>query len=177
MRRLLLFILLFSSTYTYAQNRKLWGGIEVGYGISFSDKGDAYDVSYDNDHKMLINTIRILLGYYVTPDLSLGTGVGFNSYTELEGLNTLPVFIDVRYRPFTNKRFLLNGDIGYNLFTSENNKDGNLLFDLSFGYKLLDKRICIVPAIGYNYCNYSINGTSKINQSRHSIFLKVGVVF
>ncbi|MEG2855768.1 hypothetical protein, partial [Bacteroides sp.] len=73
--------------------------------------------------------------------------------------------------------FLLNGDIGYNLATSENNKDGKWLFDFSFGYKLLDKRISIIPAIGYNYCSYSIDGSSKMNQSRHSLFLKVGVAF
>ena len=177
MRKLLLVILLFAATCSYAQNRKLWGAVEVGYGISLSDKGDAYDVSYGSDHKMAMSLIRALLGYYVTPDLSLGAGIGLNSYTQLEGLNTLPVFIDVRYHPFTNKRFLLNGDIGYNLATSENNKDGKWLFDFSFGYKLLNKRISIIPAIGYNYCSYSIDGSSKMNQSRHSLFLKVGVAF
>lgn len=177
MRKLLLLILLLTPTLTYAQKHKLWGGIEIGYGVSLSDKGDLYQATYGTDNKMAISSIRALIGYYVVPNFSLGVGLGLNSYTQLEGLNTLPVFLDVRYHPFSNKSFLLNGDIGYNLLTSEDNKDGKYLCDFSFGYKFLDKRISIIPAIGYNYCNYSINGVSKMNQSKHSIFLKIGVVF
>lgn len=33
------------------------------------------------------------------------------------------------------------------------------------------------PSIGYNYINYSIENVKKLNQSRLSIFLKIGLIY
>lgn len=65
---------------SYSQtNHRLWGGFEVGYGLSLSDRGDNYKVSYGGDTKMTISTLRGIVGYYVIPQLSVGAGIGFNS--------------------------------------------------------------------------------------------------
>lgn len=183
MKRLVLFVLLLSATCLYAQKHKLWGGVEVGYGITLSDKGDLYDISYADHKNMRMGTLKLLLGYYITPDVSLGVGVGSNSYNPLNTLNVLPVFLDVRYHPFRNKRILLNGDVGYTLLTPSDHKTGKFLMDFSVGYKVLDKKISIIPAIGYNYCSYDAGISSSDNmglddnQHKHSLFVKVSVVY
>lgn len=178
MRKILLLIVLFLGGNSYSQeNRKLWGGIEIGYGISLSDTGDLSNVNFGSNNNMFISSLKAILGYYVMPELSLGLGIGLNSYTK-PGLNTLPMWLDVRYHPFFNKEFQINGDLGYTIATSESNRDGKFLADFSVGYALFKiKKAHIVPAIGYNFCNYSVKGTKKMNQSRHSLFLKVGVIF
>lgn len=178
MKKILLLIFLFLGINLYSQeNRKLWGAFEVGYGITLSDNGDLFDVNFGNNNKMYISSLRAIIGYYIMPELSLGLGIGLNSYTK-PGLNTLPIWLDVRYHPFLNKKFQINGDIGYAMATSENYLDGKLIADLSFGYELFKiKKIKIVPGIGYNFCNYSVKEMKNMNQSRHSFFLKIGVIF
>jgi len=174
MKRVLLLIFIFVAINSFSQNtRKIWGGIELGYGLSLSDDGDCYDISFGNSNKMSISSIRAILGYYITPDLSLGAAIGLNSYSK-PGLNILPVFLDVRYHPFNNKNIQFNGDIGYVLTTSENNRDGKLLADLSVGYILLsNKKVNLIPAIGYNLCTYEVKADKKYNQSRHSVLFKI----
>ncbi|NDV82447.1 hypothetical protein [Bacteroides sp. 51] len=178
MKKILLLIFLFTAPYLSSQDsKKLWGGIEIGYGISLSDDGDSYNTSYGSENKMAISSIRGVIGYYIIPELSLGAGVGLNSYTK-PGVNILPVWFDIRYHPFTNKKIQLNGDLGYTVVTSESKQKGKLLTDLSIGYKLFNfKRISLQPAIGYNFCNYSIEETKRFNQSRHSLFLKISILF
>jgi hypothetical protein len=164
----------------YSQtNGRLWGGLEVGYGLSLADKGKMYDLSYGRDAKMTISTIKAVLGYYITPRLSLGAGIGLSSYT-LPGVNTAPLCIDIRYHPVRdNLNIVLNGDIGYSLATSESDTKGKFMADFSLGYKLFNiKKINITPAIGYNYINYSVDNVfGKSNQSRHSIFMKIGILY
>ncbi len=131
---------------------------------------------------MRMGMLKVLVGYYVTPALSLGVGAGSSSYNP-GAKNVLPVFLDVRYHPFKNKRFLLNGDIGCAFLTPAAYSKGELLMDFSVGYKVLDKKVSIIPAIGYNYCGYDVGVPAYNNmqlvdsQNRHSLFVKVGVVF
>ncbi|WP_291528250.1 hypothetical protein [Bacteroides sp. UBA939] len=181
-KKLVLFALLLSATCVYAQKHKIWVGAELGYGVTLSDKGDLYDMSYADHKDMRIGMLKLLVGYYVTPDLSLGVGAGSSNYNP-GTLNILPVFLDVRYHPFKNKRILLNGDIGCAFLTPAAYKKGKLLMDFSVGYKVLDKKVSIIPAIGYNYCGYdagisvSDNIPLKDSQNKHSLFVKVGVIF
>lgn len=178
MKKILLLIFLFFVSYSYSQDRrKLWAGIEIGYGLSLSDSGGGYDVSYGNDNKMSFSLIKGIIGYYINPEISIGAGIGINSYTK-PGLNTIPLWLDIRYHPFTNKKIQINPGFGYTLVTSENDLKGKLLAELSVGYKLFKfKKISILPAIGYNFCNYSVEEIKSFSQSRHSLFMKVGMIF
>jgi hypothetical protein len=118
-------------------NRKLWGGLEVGYGLSISDKGGIYKYSYGNDTKMSISYVRGILGYYIVPQMSVGIGIGLSSYTK-PAVNTVPVCLDLRYHPVVNTHNLvLNGSLGYSLLTSENELKEKILTDISVGYIIL----------------------------------------
>jgi hypothetical protein len=181
MKKLLLVLFSMMSIASYSQNSKLWGGLEVGYGLNLSDKGDSYKISYGGDTKMTITSLRGILGYYVIPQLSIGAGIGFNSYT-VPSLNAVPVCLDIRYHPLENRNFLLNGNIGYSLATSEEEFDSKVMTDISIGYKISNiGKFSLVPAIGYNFINYSINSPfeneKNLNQSRHSLFIKVGLIY
>lgn len=126
---------------------------------------------------MSASSIRAIIGYYFVPQMSVGLGVGLNSYTK-PGLNTLPVWLDLRYHPIEdNLNFVLNAGVGYSMITSEDALKGKFQADISAGYKVYNlKKISIVPAIGYNFCNYSLKDTHR-GQSRHSLFLKIGFFY
>lgn len=172
-----LFLLSFITISQAQTNHKLWGGLEVGYGLSLSDRGDNYKLSYGGDSKMTISTIRGVIGYYVLPQLSVGAGIGFNSYTK-PGVNTVPLCLDFRYHPLDNRNFSISGNIGYVVATSEDDLKGKFLSDIAVGYKVWNLgKISVIPSIGYNYINYSVENEKKLNQSRHSIFLKIGLIY
>jgi hypothetical protein len=205
MKRILLFLISSISLFpAYSQtNGKLWGGLEAGYGIGLSDKGDYYNLSYGsgnipfaewqpislgvNRSEMDVNIIRLVLGYYVIPQLSLGAGIGFNT-NSLPGVSTLPLYIDIRYHPVAdNPNLVLNVAAGYAPLISEHDTKGKFLADFSVGYKLFNlKKVSFVPFIGYNFINYSLSNpynypndpiAGTFNQSRHSIFLKIGMFY
>jgi hypothetical protein len=168
------FFPLFSQT-----NGKLWGGLELGFGIGLADKGNMYDISFGDDNKMTTGTIRGVLGYYVMPQLSIGAGIGLSSYTK-PGINTIPVCFDMRFHPMKdNMNLVLNGDFGYALSTNENDLKGKFITDISVGYKLFNiKKISFTPFIGYNYSNYKVdNAFGKSTQSRHSVFFKIAAIY
>ncbi len=126
---------------------------------------------------MTISTLRGIVGYYVIPQLSVGAGIGFNSYIK-PGLNTIPVCLDLRYHPFDNKKFSINGNIGYTIATSENDLNGKFMSDISLGDKVLNLgKLSLVPSFGYNFINYSVENEKKLNQYRHSLFLKIGLIY
>ncbi len=184
MIRKILFLIFISSIFTpiysYSQtNSKLWGGVEVGFGISLADKGKMYDLKYGKDSEMTTSTIRAIMGYYIMPQLSFGAGIGLSSYTK-PSVNTLPLCLDIRFHPIQeNQNLVLISNIGYSLATSESDINSKFMTDFSVGYKLTNiKKIGIIPAIGYNYNSYSVDNVfGKSNQSRHSLFLKVGVIY
>jgi hypothetical protein len=183
MKKILLFVLILSATGLYAQQRKTWGAVEVGYGFTMAEKGGFYDEWHGIDPDFSIRTLKLLFGYYIIPDLSVGAGIGLNGYLPLAPLNTTPLWLDLRYHPFKNKKLLLNSAIGHSFFTPSEQDGENIQIDIALGYKVLDKRIDIIPAIGYNYCNYSMSAFSADelptdrNQNKHSLFAKVSVMF
>lgn len=159
-------------------NNKLWGGIEVGYGLGLSDRGESYKISRGDGYKMSYSSLRAIIGYYVLPNFSVGGGIGLGSYTDLS-LNTVPVFLDLRFHPLEdNKNFILNGNLGYSIATSETALKSKFQGEFSVGYKIFDLgKISLIPSLGYNYCNYSIESLNKGSQSRHSLFLRVGFIY
>lgn len=158
-------------------NGKLWCTIEVGTGYSFSDKDDNYGISYAHSNSMSVG--QAVLGYYILPKLSIGAGIGINGYSN-PGLNTIPLFIDIRYHPFTNKSCVFNGSFGYPIATNECYIDAKSTMSLSFGYILFKtKKFKVTPSIGYNYCSYSVTDSNdwKHNTHRNSLFAKIGVAY
>lgn len=179
MKKVLTFILMVGAlTMLSAQpNNKLWGTVEVSYGYSFAEKKDAFGISYPQNNS--VSFIQAVVGYYVSEKLSLGAGIGINGYSN-PGLNTIPLFLDFRFHPLQDKKMILNGSVGYSLSTNEANLDAGAVASISIGYNLFKiKKISIVPAIGYNYCQYTVTDTNKINHnsSRNSLFVKLGIVY
>lgn len=180
MKKTLLIPLLFISSYFSIEaqtNSSLWGGLEIGYGLSLSDKGDIYKYSHSRENNMSITTARGVLGYYITQQMSVGFNIGLNSYSK-PTLSTIPMMLDLRYHPLAdNLNLFFHGGLGYSMLTSEDELKGKLLADFSAGYKILQiNKINIVPSIGYNYFNYSMKHTN-LGQNRHSILLRIGVFY
>lgn len=198
---IVLFLIIIVFPVSSQMNRKLWGGIEYGYGIGLSDSRrnkmkTLYNINDQN--AMTMNSFRFVMGYYLNPRFSLGAGLAVNSHSNPQ-LNTLPLFAEVRYHPFSNLMgFFVNADIGYSLYNDGSTYDSNVGFDpyelkktsggfceISAGWKLLKvKNITIAPAIGYNMAVYKTIGkvvdehfldNERSNWLRHSIFLRLGV--
>jgi hypothetical protein len=173
-------------------NNRLWGGLEIGGGISLADKGKMYNITY-GDSKMTTGTIRAIIGYYITPQISIGGGIGQSGYLDpalrtpppcgnyrSAALSTLPLCLDFRFHPIQdNLKLVLNANVGYSLLTNESDLNSKFMTDIAVGYKIANiGKISIVPAIGYNYNNYSIDNVyEKSNQSKHSVFLKIGIFY
>lgn len=177
MKSIIVTLLLFCMLTANAQNNRLWGGIEVGYGYSLAEKKDVYGISYPKNNSF--SSIQAILGYYVVENLSVGVGIGLNGYSN-PGLNTLPLFLNLKFHPFHNKNIVFSGDLGYSLLSNEANIDAGLLTSMSVGYKVCKiKKISIVPAIGYNFCQYFVKGMNGMNHNdnRSSVFLKLGIVY
>lgn len=185
MKKLLLLLLLCLPTFMYAQRHerqrkhKLYGEFDVSLGKTYLDRGGAYNLSTSKNYDdMKARSLRLLMGYYLKPELSVGVGVGFYYYSFPDGLNMVPVFLDVKYHPFYNKNFLFDGSLGYNLVTLQDDRSGKWIFDFSFGYQLWrNTSLSLIPSIGYNYCNYEFIYDGKWSQSRHSLFVKVALMF
>jgi hypothetical protein len=161
--------------------QSLWGSIEVGYGRSFEKDYAGYN--------MYLASFRAKIGYYLTPQFSLGVGAGLNGYHNYS-INTLPVVLDIRYHPIkTLSNLYAYADIGASIIDSYKTElktdfTSGFLSDMGLGYKIrLRKRTFLSPAVGYNlfvsvprvhnYDNYSY--TEHI--TRHTIFLRVGFQF
>ena len=162
-------------------NGKFWGGLEVGYGPGLSDKGGAYNATPSNVvTPMDISSLHIVAGYYLNPNLSLGAGFGLTSYNPM--LNTLPVFVDVRYHPLRQlENLFLNVDIGSSLIFFEDHQKSGFMTELAVGYYFkLGKKIRIHPALGYNLCTYKTETYYNVNpkmygQTKHSLFFRIGL--
>ena len=177
LRSIIVTLLLFCILAANAQNNRLWGGVEVGYGYSLAEKKDVHGISYPKNNSF--SSIQAVLGYYVVEKLSVGAGIGLNGYSN-PGLNILPLFLNLRFHPFQNKQIVFSGDLGYALLSNEDNMEAGFLTSISVGYQVCKvKKIGIIPAVGYNFCQYSVKAASGINHNdnRSSVFLKLGIVY
>jgi len=156
----------------------LWGSVEVGYGRSFEDGYRGVNMS--------LASLRAKIGYYLTPQFSLGVGIGLNGYHTYT-VNTLPVVLDIKYHPIkTIPKLYAYADIGASVSNSyENGFTSGFLSDIGAGYKIrLGKRTSLNPAIGYNLfisspqVLYTFGGyTYSERIIRHTIFLRLGFQF
>lgn len=176
----LIVLLAFLQAYSYGQAnsyKSLWGTLEVGYGWSASKDGQSYNATSSNtEGRMHVMGVRAIVGYYLTPQISLGGGVGFNGYRNSK-INTLPVFVDVRYL-FTNQLFAY-ADIGGSVASGGDFMSG-FMMDAGLGYRIaLGERSSLNPSIGYNLFSYSqvLSGNDSENRSRHTLFLRLGFEF
>ena len=91
MKSIIATLLLFYMLTANAQNNRLWGGVEIGYGYSLAEKKDVHGISYPKNNSF--SSIHAVLGYDVVETLSVGAGIGLNGYSN-PGLNTLPLFLN-----------------------------------------------------------------------------------
>jgi hypothetical protein len=153
----------------------LWGSVEVGYGRSFEDGYRGVN--------MYLASLRAKIGYYLTPQFSLGVGIGLNGYHTYT-VNTLPVVLDIKYHPIkTIPKLYAYADIGASV--SDSYEDGftsGFLSDIGLGYKIyLGKRTSLNPAVGYNLFisrpqTYYYDSHWQ-RRTRHTIFLRLGFQF
>lgn len=161
-----------------AQNKRLWGGVEVGYGYTLAKKESVNGISYPNTNTF--SSIQAVLGYYAIEDkFSIGIGSGLYGYSN-PGLNILPLFLNLRLHPFHDRNIILGSNLGYSLLTNEDIFKAGFLMDAFVGYKVCNiKKVSIIPSLGYNFCQYSVKGTDGIkhNNNRNSVFIKLGLAF
>lgn len=183
-----LFISVFSFTDVKAQyiNRGFWGGVELDYGLSLSDRGAAYKHKFRKGTRMQTTGIRTVMGYYLVPSFSLGTGVGLSTYSKPR-VNNIPIFIDCRIHPMArvNENFYINVNIGTFLGDNQKHIDSKVFWEASIGYKLFDFGSCnLAPVLGYQFYRYGIDQvgliegvTEVINQNRRTIFFRLSFTY
>lgn len=191
MRKALSFILLLIciSTSSYSQNLKkgFWGGFDVSYGLTFSDKGSLRTQKMSKGNHMQSFDLRAILGYYITESFSLGAGIGAATYSEPR-INMIPVFVDLRYHPIThiNENFYVGMDIGTGLLDNQSKVNPKLILDFFVGYKLLDiGNFTLTPAIGYSFYKYTKDSNGggfseyyhTYTQKKNSLLFRLSLTF
>jgi hypothetical protein len=165
--------------------RSFWGDIEIGYGLSMSDNGKNIDYSYKNgDSRLSMADLRIKTGYYLTPQFSLGVGIGICNYINPGKIQTIPVFADIRYHFERLPELYTFADIGASFFNLRNLNHG-FISDIGAGYEIhLGKRCTLTPSIGYNLVVYNNrpygifdNQFSDETRIRHSICARLAFGF
>ena len=135
---------------------------------------------------MEVANTRLKAGYYVSPNLSLGAGIGAGNYTGYK-INTVPVFADVRWHFTKSPKLFAFADIGASFFGG-GFRDKGFVSEIGVGYRLeFGKRCSINPSVGYNLIAYrqtyrnlvllDPNASDAENRVRHSICLTVAFEF
>ncbi|GHT52446.1 hypothetical protein AGMMS49982_12700 [Bacteroidia bacterium] len=158
-------------------NKTLFGEIELGYGFGLSDQSTSYNLSYDNfSGRMYLANFRAKAGYYLTPQISLGLGIGLNGYHNTN-INTLPVVIDLQYHLKSMSNLFTYVNIGASIAPSDAYTSG-FVSDIGLGYRItLGKRI-LKPSVGYDLFRYSQNlGIDSETHIRHTLFMRLGFEF
>lgn len=179
--------LLYSNT-TYSQyiSKGFWGGFELDYGLTLSDRGKGYKHKFGGDTKMQMASIRSVMGYYIVPSFSIGTGVGLSTYSK-QRVNTIPIFIDFRIHPLSkiNENFYININIGTFLGDNQKRINSQTYWEAAIGYKLFDFGSCnLAPSIGfqhYKYKNEILNGETNLitkrTQRKRTLFFRLSLTY
>lgn len=142
----------------------------------------SFDIELPND-KAQSFALQTINGYFVSPHLSFGLGVGMEGYTN-PTFNTFPVFVDVRtyFEDDFNTTFLYL-DLGTLAKISEDFKKGDV-FSIGVGYKFFvgkKKKTSLIADIGYSVKSVSLTGervrTSDDVIVVRGISLSFGVIF
>ena len=189
MKRIVLVLALVAGVFTQTNaqylSRGFWGGFELTYGLSLSDKGGSYHNKFGGDTKMQIADARAVFGYYFTKTFSLGTGVGVATYSSPR-INFTPIFIDMRIHPFAaiNENFYFSGNFGTSLANNHKHINPKWLAEATFGYQLFDFGGCtLAPSIGYSYFKYNRDDVVdnqvfvENKQKRHSLFIRLSFTY
>jgi hypothetical protein len=153
--------------------KSTWRSIEVGYGKSFKNDYSQYK------YNMYSMSFRAKTGYYLTPQFSLGIGVGLNEYRNYPTTPAL-FMVDIRYHPIKILPNLYTyADIGGSFYKIS--LTSGFLSDIGLGYKIrLGKRVSLNPAVMYSFFSsssgtYNYDDTERVK--RHTIFLQLGIHF
>jgi hypothetical protein len=180
---------LFSQNYNY-----FWLSMSGGYGWQFAEKGKQDRIDPDNPKTMA--NFDFSLGYYLTPQFSLGLGIGANAYQNTK-LTAFPVFIDLRYNFENLPRLFTYLDIGVPLGAETASTDffggflGNynhkyksgFLTNVGLGWRIpLNKTTTVRSSIDYQFFPFSTThyeGDNMLtnNMIKHSLSLQLGVEF
>lgn len=114
-----------------------------------------------------ISSLQTINGFFLTPDFSLGIGVGIESHSS-PSFKTLPIFLDARlyFNDSANALFaFMNIGAGLKLGeTSDFNRGG--MFNLGGGYRFpISKKISLISEIYFSHRSISLTeeGLSKSN--------------
>lgn len=182
MRKIICSVILFLSSagFIFAQrgnDKTLWGAVEFGYGRGLGDNGRSFDLPSKNIYgRMHLFRIGAKAGYYLTPQFSLGAGVGLAGYHNPDA-NTLPVFVDLRFRLKSMPKLYVFADIGGS-FLGDAYTEG-FISDMGIACKIpTGRRTSLNPSLGYDIFLYSDNwGVGNEKRSRHTIFIKLEFEF
>lgn len=192
MKKILFSLVLFFSLFNFSDaeaqyiNKGFWGGVELDYGLSLSDRGTGYKQKFRKGSRMQMTSVRSVMGYYIVPSFSLGTGVGLSTYSK-QRVNTIPIFIDCRIHPLAqlNENFYVNINVGTFLGDNQKHIDSKVFWEASVGYKLFDFGSCnLAPVFGYQFYRYSIDQkgieegvVDAVNQNRRTLFFRLSLTY
>ncbi len=173
------------------KNKNIFATTELGVykGLNLSTD---YPIGLSNDNSYT-KSLRLVLGYYISPYLSAGFGFGADRY-EFPGANTFPLFLDLRgYLKDSGNTAFVFFDVGKTIVFSSQAQEGGNIFDSGVGYKFfIGKKTCLIGKVGYNYFKNkewiwqsteitSLNPASETYRwfylKRQSITFTVGLMF
>lgn len=177
--------------YDEKKNKKLFSTAELGVykGLNLSTDYPS-GISSDNAYS---KSLRVVLGYFISPYLSAGIGFGADRY-ESPGANTFPLFLDFRgYLKDSKNTPFVFFDAGETIVFSSQAQEGGNMFDTGVGYKFfIGKKTCMIGKVGYNYFKdkewiWQSTDTSSLNPAsetyrwfylkRQSITFSIGLMF
>ncbi|MDR2465935.1 MAG: hypothetical protein LBD35_00965 [Prevotellaceae bacterium] len=170
------------------KQKTLWGSIEVGYGTGIVETGTSGTHYRASKYGFMeVTNTRLKAGYYISPNLSLGAGIGAGNYTGYD-IRAVPVFADIRWHFTKSPNLFAFADIGASLFRHEF-IDKGFVSELGAGYRVtFGKRCSLNPSVGYNLIAYRQGYRNMLpspypgrgkpeNRVRHSICLTIAFEF
>lgn len=117
--------------------------LDYSYQLGFSES--LHNYNYHNAKGMGGHSLTINALYNIRPDITVGVGYGLARYTEEDGggVNTMPLYATLRYRPFaTHRAAYAYTDLGYALMDKkeESRFSSGVHGALGVGYQLMFKR-------------------------------------
>lgn len=160
------------------EKKKVWYSVDYRYLIGFEDKGNYYTFSRSDNFNLYAHNMNGIFGYNLTPRFSTGVGIGISGYHN-PNLNTMPIFIDLRYTIFTKTdAFFVFSNIGSaNIFN--NTPAWGLLFNLGLGYRYpIYNNHSLSFTVNYNLLKYKQEfNTINDDRTRSSVSLGIGFTY
>lgn len=114
--------------------------------------------------------LRTIFGYFITPKISAGIGLGFDGYHDPADINTAPLFLDLRgYLKDEPQTIFAYLNLGQSIKIADAHEKG-FFMGLGLGYQ----RKKIIGSIGYNLQKIDLIESSI---SISSIAFNLGLLF